>query len=89
MMLQLSCRRITQPQLQGVIRQTDPVRAGEGGLDVERPLFCPWGAQTASIFSWIYKHCLVRLQCVFRMVAGSPRPVGSTLLGFHPGLSVR
>lgn len=62
---------------------------GREGLDVERPPFCPWGAQTASVFSWIYKRCLVRLQRVFRMVAGSPRPVGSTLLGFHPGLSVR
>lgn len=58
------------------------------GLGVERPPFCPWGAQMAGVFSCIYKCHLVRLQHVFCMVAGSPRPVGSTLWGFHPGLSV-
>lgn len=57
------------------------------GLDVERPPFCPWGAQTAGVFSCIYKCRLVRLQHLLHWWP-SPRPVGSTLWGFHPGLSV-
>ena len=60
-------------------RQPNRPTSGQGreGLDVGITPFCPWGAQMASVFTWIYE--LVRLQLVFHMVAGSPRFMDSTL----------
>lgn len=65
-------------------RQANRPTLGQGreGLDVGIIPFCPWGAQTASVFTWIYECRLVRLQLVFHMVAGSPRFVDSALWGF-------